>query len=127
MKIRITENTLRCRLSETDVTSLKNNESLQVTLPLGPNRMVFELCDAWEISNGDTLAAAITDPAEIKPYNTDPMDAMKVTLEPNHLKICIHPSALQTWLNSKEMAIKTHIKHPNNRTLNLIVEKDMMG
>ena len=127
MKIRITENTLRCRLSETDVTSLKNNVSLQVALPVGPNRMVFELCDAWEISNGDTLAAPIIDPTEIEPQTTDPMDAMKVTLELNHLKICIHPFALETWLNSKEMAIKTHIKHPNNRTLNLIVEKDMMG
>jgi hypothetical protein len=127
MKIRITENTLRCRLSETDVTSLKNNESLQVTLPVGPNGMVFELCDAWEISNGDTLAAAITDPAEIEPQTTDPMDAMNVTLEPNHLKICIHPKELLTWLNSKEMAIKTHIKHPNNHTLTVVVEKDMMG
>jgi hypothetical protein len=127
MKIRITENTLRCRLSETDVTSLKNNESLLVALPVGPNRMVFELSDAWEISNGDALAAPIIDPTEIEPQTTDPMDAMHVTLEPNHLKICIHPAALQTWLNSKEMAIKTHIKHPNNRTLNLIVEKDMMG
>ena len=58
---------------------------------------------------------------------TDNMDAMKVTLEPNHLKICIHPSALETWLNSKEMAIKTHIKHPNNHTLTVVVEKDMMG
>jgi hypothetical protein len=127
MKIRITENTLRCRLSETDVTSLKNNESLQVALPVGPNRMVFELSDAWEISNGDTQATSIADPAENEPHITNPMDAMKVTLEPNHLKICIHPAALETWLNSKEMAIKTHIKHPNNRTLNLIVEKDMMG
>jgi hypothetical protein len=127
LKIRITENTLRCRLSETDVTSLKNNESLLVALPVGPNRMVFELSDAWEISNGDTLATSIADPAENEPQITVPMDAMKVTLEPNYLKICIHPSALQTWLNSKEMAIKTHIKHPNNRTLNLIVEKDMMG
>jgi hypothetical protein len=127
MKIRITENTLRCRLSETDVTSLKNNESLQVALPVGPNRMVFELSDAWEISNGDALAAPIIDPTEIEPQTTDPMDAMHVTLEPNHLKICIHPAALQTWLNSKEMAIKTHIKHPNNHTLTVVVEKDMMG
>jgi hypothetical protein len=127
MKIRITENTLRCRLSETDVTSLKNNESLLVALPVGPNRMVFELSDAWEISNGDALAASIADPAENEPHITNPMDAMKVTLEPNHLKICIHPSALQTWLNSKEMAIKIHIKHPNNHTLTVVVEKDMMG
>ena len=127
MKIRITENTLRCRLSETDVTSLKNNESLQVALPVGPNRMVFELSDAWEISNGDTLATSIADPAENEPQITVPMDAMKVTLEPNHLKICIHPKELLTWLNSKEMAIKTHIKHPNNHTLTVVVEKDMMG
>lgn len=100
MKIRITENTLRIRLSDSDLNQLVRHTPLSVSLPFGVS--------AFRI----TLTTS---------------DNTQTTLVNEEITVAIATETLIPWINSKENTLSTTIAHPNNRTLNVFVEKDYLG
>lgn len=100
MKIRITENTLRIRLSDSDLNQLVNHTPLSVSLPFGISEFRITLTTS---------------------------DNTQTTLAKEEITVAIAPETLIPWINSQENSLSTTIAHPNNRTLNVIVEKDYLG
>ncbi len=100
MKIRITENNLRIRLSDSDLNQLVRHTPLSVSLPFGVSEFRITL------TTGD---------------NT------QTTLVNKEITVAIATETLIPWINSKENSLSTTIAHPNNRTLNVFVEKDYLG
>ncbi len=100
MKIRITENNLRIRLSDSDLNQLVRHTPLSVSLPFGVSEFRITL------TTGD---------------NT------QTTLVNKEITVAIATETLIPWINSKENTLSTTIAHPNNRTLNVFVEKDYLG
>jgi len=99
MKIRITDNTLRIRLSDSDIRQINTGQPLSISLPMSTQDFTIVL------QSGQN-PIAYTD--------------HKITIE-------IEKSTLTDWLLSKENTLKQPIIYPNNRILNLIVEKDYFG
>jgi hypothetical protein len=100
MKIRITENTLRIRLSDSDLNQLVRHTPLSVSLPFGVSEFRITLTTS---------------------------DNTQTTLVNEEITVAISTETLIPWINSKENTLSTTIAHPNNRTLNVFVEKDYLG
>ncbi|MFM2335823.1 MAG: hypothetical protein RIS91_1826 [Bacteroidota bacterium] len=100
MKIRITENTLRIRLSDSDLNQLVSHTPLSVSLPFGLSEFRITLTTS---------------------------DNTQTTLVNEEITVAIATETLIPWINSKENTLSTTIAHPNNRTLNVFVEKDYLG
>ncbi|MEY5035261.1 MAG: hypothetical protein RLZZ110_278 [Bacteroidota bacterium] len=100
MKIRITENTLRIRLSDSDLNQLVRHTPLSVSLPFGVSEFRITLTTS---------------------------DNTQTTLVNEEITVAIATETLIPWINSKENTLSTTIAHPNNRTLNVFVEKDYLG
>jgi hypothetical protein len=100
MKIRITENTLRIRLSDSDLNQLVSHTPLSVSLPFGVSEFRITLTTS---------------------------DNTQTTLVNEEITVAIATETLIPWINSKENSLSTTIAHPNNRTLNVFVEKDYLG
>jgi hypothetical protein len=100
MKIRITENTLRIRLSDSDLNQLVSHTPLSVSLPFGVSEFRITLTTS---------------------------DNTQTTLVNKEITVAIATETLIPWINSKENTLSTTIAHPNNRTLNVFVEKDYLG
>lgn len=100
MKIRITENTLRIRLSDSDLNQLVRHTPLSVSLPFGVSEFRITLTTS---------------------------DNTQTTLVNKEITVAIATETLIPWINSKENSLSTTIAHPNNRTLNVFVEKDYLG
>lgn len=100
MKIRITENTLRIRLSDSDLNQLASHTPLSVSLPFGVSEFRITLTTS---------------------------DNTQTTLVNEEITVAIATETLIPWINSKENTLSTTIAHPNNRTLNVFVEKDYLG
>ncbi|MEY2870414.1 MAG: hypothetical protein RLZZ146_337 [Bacteroidota bacterium] len=100
MKIRITENTLRIRLSDSDLNQLVRHTPLSVSLPFGVSEFRITLTTS---------------------------DNTQTTLVNKEITVAIATETLVPWINSKENTLSTTIAHPNNRTLNVFVEKDYLG
>ncbi len=100
MKIRITENTLRIRLSDSDLNQLVSHTPLSVSLPFGVSEFRITLTTS---------------------------DNTQTTLFNEEITVAIATETLIPWINSKENTLSTTIAHPNNRTLNVFVEKDYLG
>jgi hypothetical protein len=100
MKIRITENTLRIRLSDSDLNQLVSHTPLSVSLPFGVSEFRITLTTS---------------------------DNTQTTLVNEEITVAIATETLIPWINSKENTLSTTIAHPNNRTLNVFVEKDYLG
>lgn len=100
MKIRITENTLRIRLSDSDLNQLVSHTPLSVSLPFGVSEFRITLTTS---------------------------DNTQTTLVNEEITVAIATETLIPWINSKEKTLSTTIAHPNNRTLNVFVEKDYLG
>jgi hypothetical protein len=100
MKIRITENTLRIRLSDSDLNQLVRHTPLSVSLPFGVSEFRITLTTS---------------------------DNTQTTLVNKEITVAIATETLIPWINSKENTLSTTIAHPNNRTLNVFVEKDYLG
>lgn len=100
MKIRITENTLRIRLSDSDLNQLVSHTPLSVSLPFGLSEFRITLTTS---------------------------DNTQTTLVNKEITVAIATETLIPWINSKENTLSTTIAHPNNRTLNVFVEKDYLG
>ncbi|MEY4315852.1 MAG: hypothetical protein RI977_1229 [Bacteroidota bacterium] len=100
MKIRITENTLRIRLSDSDLNQLVRHTPLSVSLPFGVSEFRITLTTS---------------------------DNTQTTLVNEEITVAIATETLIPWINSKENSLSTTIAHPNNRTLNVFVEKDYLG
>ncbi len=100
MKIRITENTLRIRLSDSDLNQLISHTPLSVSLPFGVSEFRITLTTS---------------------------DNTQTTLVNEEITVAIATETLIPWINSKENTLSTTIAHPNNRTLNVFVEKDYLG
>jgi hypothetical protein len=99
MKIRITENMFRIRLSDSDIRQINTGQPLSISLPMGTQDFTIVLQSGHN-------PIAYTD--------------HKITIE-------IEKSTLTYWILSKENTLKQPIIYQNNRTLNLIVEKDYFG
>lgn len=100
MKIRITENTLRIRLSDSDLNQLVSHTPLSVSLPFGVSEFRITLTTS---------------------------DNTQTTLVNEEITVAIATETLIPWINSKDNTLSTTIAHPNNRTLNVFVEKDYLG
>jgi hypothetical protein len=98
MKIRLSNNTIRIRLSQSDLDSIKNGISLSIQLPIGTQDLVFTL------KFGETIEC-----------------------NANEISIALPQTTLLPWIASRETSLSTNITYPNNRTLRLIVEKDFLG
>jgi len=105
MKIRITENALRIRLSNDDLKSLLKEDVLSLSLPIAKDEIFFIL---------QTCDEPIT-----------PESA--VSFMHGNLVIRVNKNDLHQWISSRETCLTCPITHPNNRTLTLIVEKDYLG
>ncbi|MEK0439387.1 MAG: hypothetical protein RLZZ504_303 [Bacteroidota bacterium] len=98
MKIRLSNNSIRIRLSQSDLDSIKNGISLSIQLPIGTQDLVFTL------KFGETIEC-----------------------NANEISIALPQTTLLPWIASRETSLSTNITYPNNRTLRLIVEKDFLG
>ncbi len=105
MKIRITENTLRIRLSNEDLKSLLNDDLLSLSLPLAKDEISFVL----------------------QPCDEPTTPEYAVSFMDGSIIICVKKIDLHRWISSRETSLTYPIIHPNNRTLTLIVEKDYLG
>ena len=98
MKIRLSNNTIRIRLSQTDLECIKNGIPLSIQLPIGTQDLVFTL------KFGETIECSA-----------------------NEISIALPQTTLLPWIASRETSLSTTLTYPNNRTLHLIVEKDYLG
>lgn len=105
MKIRITENTLRIRLSNDDLKSLLNEAALSLSLPMAKDEISFVL----------------------QPCNDPNTPVSSVNFMDGNIVVRIQKIDLIPWISSRETSLTYPINHPNNRTLTLIVEKDYLG
>ena len=113
MKIRITDNTLRIRLSQSDLTDLSTLKPVTVSLAL-------EFAIQLQVQQSYIHGAANT--AETH-FDND----SEIHFEHHTINISIASNQLLPWIDSSEIRFTTTYTYPNNRTLNLIVEKDFMG
>lgn len=116
MKIRITDNTLRIRLSQSDLTDLSTLKPVTVSLPMGALEFAIQL----QVQQSYIHWAANT--AET-PFDND----SEIHFDHHTINISIASNQLLPWIDSSEIRFTTTHTYPNNRTLNLIVEKDFMG
>ena len=116
MKIRITENTLRIRLTEDDLKDLSAQKMIRVSLPLGDLEFAFQLQVQQTYIHG---AANTTEPQ----IDSNP----EIYFDHHTININYPSNTLQSWIDSREIHLNNTITYPNNRTLNLIVEKDYLG
>lgn len=114
MKLRITENTLRARLSESDIQKLSAGEGLEIRLALGVNPLIFSLSPRTESATETSTAIAANT------HNS-------VVYSDHEVRIAIEKAVLTQWINSRENQLKFEIPHPNNQTLSVLVEKDFLG
>lgn len=99
MKIRLSNNGIRIRLSQPDLDSIKHGEPLAINLPIGTEDLV------------------ITFKSGEKP----------IEYAPQQLTIALPESTLLGFVESRETSLTYSLDFPNNRTLHLIVEKDYLG
>jgi hypothetical protein len=116
MKIRITDNTLRIRLSHSDLIDLSTQKPVTVSLPMGALEFAIQL----QVQQSYIHGAANT--AETH-FDND----SEIHFDHHTINIAIASNQLLPWIDSNEISFTTTYTYPNNRTLNLIVEKDFMG
>jgi hypothetical protein len=116
MKIRITENTLRIRLSNSDLIDLSSLKTVTVSLPIGALEFAIQL----QVQQSYIYGAANTTETEFD-------NESEIHFDHQSINISITSNKLLPWINSSEICFTTTYTNPNNRKLNLIVEKDMMG
>lgn len=116
MKIRITENTLRIRLSEGDLKDLSAQKMIRVSLPMGDLEFAIQLQVEQTYIHGTVNT---TEPQ----IDSNP----EIYFDHHTINITYPSNTLQSWIDSREIHLNNTITYPNNRTLNLIVEKDYLG
>ncbi len=116
MKVRITENTLRIRLSEGDLKDLSAHKMIRVSLPMGDLEFAIQLQVQQTYIHGkvNTKEPQI----DINP---------EIYFDHQTINIALPQTTLLPWIASRETSLSTNITYPNNRTLRLIVEKDFLG
>jgi hypothetical protein len=116
MKIRITENTLRIRLSESDLKDLSAKKIIHVSLPMGDLEFAIQL----QVQQSYIHEKVTSTETQI---DSNP----EIYFDHHTINIAYPSNMLQSWIDSREIHLKNNITYPNNRTLNLIVEKDFLG
>ncbi len=116
MKIRITENTLRIRLSEGDLKDLSAHKMIRVSLPMGDLEFAIQLQVEQTYIHGTVTT---TEPQ----IDSNP----EIYFDHHTINITYPSNRLQPWIDSSETRFTATCTYPNNRTLNLIVEKDYLG
>jgi hypothetical protein len=140
MKIRITQNTLRIRLSENDLQELSDQKTVGVSLPMVTidfaiqlqvqQSYIHQFGNKKESKNQhieveeNQIDKKPQDPNEFESTESNEID---VFYDREILCISIASNTLQPWIDSRETSLKNSITYPNNRTLHLIVEKDFLG
>lgn len=99
MKLRTLENSVRLRLSQTEVAQIGDQQSVcvKVGLPAG-NALTYELCP----SKG----------------------SLDVALADDRLVIQVPGEKLVAWAHSNEVGLEEHLELPNDDSLRLLIEKD---
>ena len=100
MKIRIKGNTLRLRLSKTDLHTLAQNNTVTEKTSFGINELVYEL----------------------KPVHTS--DALSASFENNKISILIPAQFSTSWNKNEIVNIDAKQNIGNGETLYILVEKD---
>jgi hypothetical protein len=122
MKLRITDNTLRVRLSESDLLKLSAGEGLEISLAIGIKPLVFRLSPATS-SVKYTSKESTTESSTETTLNSN----ISVVFSDHEVCIAIEKMVLEQWISSKENQLAFDIAHPNNQTLSVMVEKDYLG
>ena len=100
MKIRIKGNTIRLRLSKTDLHTLAQNNTVTEKTSFGINELVYEL----------------------KPVHTS--DALSASFENNKISILIPAQFSTSWNKNEIVNIDAKQNIGNGETLYILVEKD---
>lgn len=101
MKVRLTSDSLRFRLDQTDTETLSKTGSVAVHLPLGPDRGLRCALDVDD--HARTLSVTFSG------------DAVVVTLPGNRA---------ERWLSTDEIGLEEHVQS-NGRHIRVLVEKDL--
>jgi len=99
MKIRIKSNTVRYRLSKTEVAALAEKGMLEERTEFISGTLVYAIRQA----KAETLSA---------------------DLNQNSITLHVPEKALQQWANSGQVGMDFHMPLPNGNTLYLLLEKD---
>ena len=116
MKIRITENTLRIRLFESDLKDLSAQKMILVSLPMGDFEFAIQLQEQQTYIHGSVNTKETQ-------FDRNP----EIHFDHHTINITYPSNTLQRWIDSREIHLNNTITYPNNRTLRLIVEKDYLG
>jgi hypothetical protein len=100
MKLRLFGNSLRYRLSRTDVAELDNNGAVRASINFGPKSLVYE------ISSDPELAAAVAE------------------LHDQTISVRVPKSSVSAWVNSEDVTISAKQKLDDGRLLSISIEKD---
>lgn len=103
MKIRISNNTLSVRLSSEDLQQITEGHNLTLALPFPGETLEFSL------------------------IQNSLIEMPIAQLNNGKMGIEMNPNDLQGWVKSREIELQWTQLLPNNHTLRLVVEKDLMG
>ena len=102
MKLRIKGNSLRIRLSKTEVSTIATTGYLEEETLFGSNKFVYAL---QRVDEGNTLTAA---------------------LEPNKMIMFIPASLIKDWPQNNIVGFEANIPLAGGKTLYLLLEKDFV-
>ncbi|GAB3636764.1 hypothetical protein GCM10027422_23540 [Hymenobacter arcticus] len=107
MKLRLEENSLRLRLSETEVAQFASTGRVAYTIVFGP-------------AAGQTLEYALEQlPA------TDPAPAVRVRYSAGALAIEVPAALAKGWTSTEKIGFSERVRVAANQELRIMVEKDL--
>lgn len=102
MKIRIHLNTIRLRLSQSEVNQLAKGTEIKEVLNLPAPYPSFIY--------------------SVKPMNKD--NDLTISFETQHLSISLSESEIKTWANTEQVGISKNLPLPGEAMLKVLIEKD---
>lgn len=99
MKIRIKGNSLRLRLSQTEVAQIQKDGEVSDKIDFGFNNLTYSL-----VNSSDKQTT--------------------VSFQNNEIKVLVAKERVTQWFNTEEIGISEVLILPNDTTLSLLIEKD---
>jgi len=103
MKLRTTRNSIRLRLSQTDVTKLAETGVVEETVQIGPE---------------------ITNALSYRLVRSQAVDTTKAQFEQNCLIVLVPSDQADQWSTSEEVGIEASQQTSNGGELSILIEKD---
>ncbi len=99
MKIRIKGNTLRLRLSQSEVTQMEESGQVSDQIDFGMSKLIYRMCETNE-------------------------GQVDISFEKNIIEILVPQIIISQWLKKEEVGFSENLLLQNGNTLSLLVEKD---